>query len=362
MTDGQTLLLVFALLYAVESVLWVQRGAWVFRRRMLPRSWSGRCLEGSFELAARHPVLPRLIPPGELLLVAADPPCYPDEDGIWIAEAQAQAGQHLSWEEIRPRAVQSQLQLTNQVRLPCNSERAAIEWAERLDRITQARDRAAAVEAQWQEWANRARVRRVRRRWRRVHAALAAPLWWLFVTGFGLLPLTVWRLGWEHPSTWLAATALLGGCLWMTCTWASIDVRVLRRRPWPAWVERIQCLLYPPHAMAVIHSAGKEMTLHLHPLAVAREFLPQEEARRVTAPIWRRWRYPGKGDSLEPMHRALRHRLDALVIALGWDLQELQVSAPEAGTVCQCPRCGTAYQMPRADCADCRGVATVPIS
>lgn len=376
MGERESLLVVLALIYLSECLVWVRRGAlalgaWWGRsfRLLQPGGWLGNA-RGGWLLANPFPPL------GAVFLTPWIPfSLSPEVAFAWSAACLGPGGRPahtarlLRFEEITEIAVDGRDVLVNKaIFLRATSSFAARRWAEWLQR--------------WHAAPQRQRAERIKRDLReslaadRIDHALkelgsrAGPLRFLsnalFVYLFGAVVPLVWHFGFGRFALWL-----LVGMLAQTVTIAFVFRRAHRALYPGADEERfkpfVTMLLAPPTAIRAPDLLARHLLEGVPPLAAARALCPspvfKEFARRSLLDL----RYPllPVCPRSDPAATAAEHWFRAAQLEAAEDfLRQANIdpgelaSAPgpsDPSSRSFCPRCGAQYVVPNGTCPDCGG-------
>lgn len=381
MSEAESLLLVLALLYLLECVGWIRRGAVVFRTRGGPRwsavhpglQWGNQ--RGGLILA--HPLPPlgglvlsapfpfSLSPTAVLAFVApaANPGGRPPQRGSWLRWEQitavAAAGRELKingavWCKFASAhtAHHCAAQLQTLARLPVEQRAAAIRTtlAAPLD--------LASARAQWD--AAQPALRKLR--------GLGNSL---FVFVFLVAPGLFWLFG--IARCW---PVLVVGWLGHTVTIATVFFRAHRRLYPVADEERfthfLTSLLAAPTAIRAHDLLARPLLERFHPLVVAQLLATPAAFQEVARDTLRELRFPARcgnelgaeAAAIEKNSRELLHEL--IVAALrraGLEPDSLLVPPVALDASCRayCPRCEAQFTTASGTCADCGGLPLLPL-
>lgn len=356
MSDVLSLFIILCLLYLAEGLWWAPLDAVV-----LSRGFWGR-FRAAAPLPLRRDARAGGVPPRHLVATASRFVCR-----AWpIALAPggvAASGETLSFEEARslaavgPRLLREDRAFARAA--SAREARALLNLVRRIDACDR-RDRAIAdaIDAALDDREARRRARRLRwalRRFRWLPGALFANLFVLGPVLFATLGVATWPI----PAALHAALA------------ASAAVAFVRvdRKLYPDRGDRfttvVTMLLFPPAAARYAELLSRDLMAGLHPLAVAAALdrdLLDELARRTLRESRRGASESHENDAEAWYRRAFEARVSSALERYGLDPRALdEPPPPEAGAVAYCPRCLAQYRSQARDCADCEGIALVPL-
>lgn len=380
MNDVQLLFVVLAALYLWECACWLRRGSvafvtWLGRdwRAVHPGELAGNP-NGGFILAAP-------LPPLGSVFIANQLPLSLSPDGLLAFVATnvnpgwrpAQSGGFARWEKLGAVRVRGKKLLVNGellvVAATSGLARHLKAELQRLAKLTPAEREAAiigmmrgtldlrAIESRQREYQSRSlAVRRLSNALFGYLLLIVPGLIGYF--GFGL--------------TWLG---LLLGLLALTVATATVFYRAHRALYPHAGDERftltLTIALAPSSALRAHDALSRPLLVNFHPLAVAKQLLPDKEfqtfARRVLLDL----RHPARpwGISEEPevvateaySRRALLSATEDFLSQNGLASDELGRAPAPADDSCRsyCPRCNAQFTTLIGECADCGGLAVV---
>ncbi len=377
MSEVESLFLVLALLYSVECLGWIRRGAVVFRtflgtswRTVHPSPYLGSQRGGLF---FAHP-----LPPLGGVVVSAQLPCSISPDGLLAFVAPAvnpggrppQRGSFLRWEQIESLATEGRKLKVNDAEWfrfasahTASRVEAALQRIRRLPRELRAAAireflagtlDAEAVRTQWS--AAQPDVRRLRK-WANS----------LFVFMFLLAPALHWQFGLKR--CW---PVLVLGWLAHTVTIAILFLRSHRRLFPAASDERfthfLTCLLAAPTAARAHDLLARPLLEGFHPLAVAQVLTSPDEFRALARHTLRELRTPAlpacpaNGADAEATERfsrtTTRELAEAALRQAGLDPDALLAPPTPLDATCHsyCPRCEAQFMPMDGVCHDCGGL------
>lgn len=380
MSEAESLFLVLALLYCVECLGWVRRGAVVFRtfwgaqwRAVHPSPYLGSQRGG---LYFAHP-----LPPLGGIVLSSQLPCSLSPDGLLAFVATGvnpggrppQSGSFLRWEEVRSLAAEGKaLKVNGQAWFKFSSALIAGRLAAALQRVHQlSREQrgpaireffaatldAEAVRAQWDAaWPEARRLRQ----WANS----------LVIFMFLVAPVLNWRFG--LADCW---PVLVVGWLAHTVTIALLFRRAHARLYQAAGEERfthfLTSLLAAPTAARAHDLLTRPLLEGFHPLAVARALADAGEFRGLARHTLRELRFPalpagpaGEAEGMERFSReTMRELAEALVRRAGLDPDALLTPPPPLDATCHsyCPRCEDQFTALAGVCKDCGGIPLRPL-
>lgn len=353
MTDGQTLLAVFAAFYLLECLWMVNARAWIARGAEHTK-WRFSQAFDRLQFAGGAPVLLAPLPPFKAHLHALPWLFLPRAEALGIVQGDGTEAA-VAWDEVKPRVEDHTLHVGGSVRVRLPSEAAARHWEQLLTEwrgLTPEKRRAAFLKHA-RESLDAGKVAQLvekatqRTRWLRLVGEV------VFLWCFGVIAVTYRWLG-EHRTTYAVIATL--PLFTLTQTW--LFLRVTKRhavkvphRPW-----RALGMVFLPHQAA---RAADLVTLaheHLpHPLAFHAQM---EQTAFVDAArrFWRAARYvPGWKTAETPP-------VEVEALEKFFHSQKLAESdydpAPELGAhaVAWCPCCHAPFLKADVPCRDCSGV------
>lgn len=382
MSDVQVLFAVLAALYLWECACWLRRGGvavatWLGRgwRLLHPGTLVGN-QRGGFVLAAPVPPLGffltahqlpfTLSPAGVLFFVATN------VNPGWRA---AHGGRFVKFDDLREvRAERRRLIINGETVLRVASPNLARHLAETLLKLKGAglEERAEAINDFLRSTLD---VKEMEKRWdqtRRLVKPIRRLANALFVFLFVLAPLLIWRLG--LALSWPGLVIALAALTIST----AIYFRRAHRTLFPKLSDdrftfTLTVALAPMTTMRAHDLLTRPCCETFHPLAVAKVFLGAKEfdafARRVLLDL----RHPplpispGGSAEIETTEAhgraALRAEVERMLRRAGSDLEKLCAAPAPTDEACcaYCPRCEAQFTSASAECADCGGLAVVPL-
>jgi len=376
MGELESLLLVLALIYLSECLVWVPRGAlafasWRGSRFGLPSSgsWLGN-QHGGLLLSNPLPPLGTVFIIPDLPLSLAPAAVFAYSSACLDAAGRPwHTGRHLAFEEVRNVDVDGRKVLVNGgLFLKAASSFSARWLAESLRRLRKSPEpeRTAAIKQMLNESLD---AEKLSARWR-VFQTRVRPIRilsnGLFVYLFLVVAPLILRFGFGQFGLWL-----LAGMLAQTVTIAILFRRAHKPLFPDAGEERLKAfltmLLAPPAAIRAPDLLARHLLQHFHPLAVAQVLCSpgrfQNFARRVLLDL----RYPllpvCPTNEAEPMaaehwfRSARREAAEKFVQQAGLKPDELTAmpGPTEPANQSYCPRCGAQFVTRTGACLDCGG-------
>lgn len=351
MTDGQTLLAVFVLLYLVECLRLVPSGLWMVAgaeksRWGVIRPWS------RLHIAGGSPLLLSPLPPMQSHVTALPWLFVPADDTLLVRLSDSMTVR-VSWEQLSLRADDTTLHLDATTHLRMPSPTVAELWRQRLEEwrglAPDHRRRAFLKHARGSLDTNQATARGLELAQHVRFLKLISTL--IFLCCFGVISVLYHRFGDSQPVLIASAAMLL---LQLTQSWLFLRITRKQKRPIPHRRWRalgIACL--PQLAMRatdVICLADDAEPQH--PLAW-RTLLEDQEWLRHARQFWREARYvPGW-----PATASLPLEAEALRAFFAHEgITAADYDPPATGKLPTCPRCGAEFQASITHCKDCGGV------
>ena len=376
MGELESLLLVLALIYLSECLVWVRRGA------LAIRNWRGRNS--------------RIVDPGALLgnqrggFLLANPlpplgnvfvsPWFPvslSPDGLFAysssclsgAGRASQTARYVRFEDIRDVAIDGRQVLVNGGILLCaTSTFAARSLVESLGRLrTLPRSgRAEAIKRLVRDGLDADAVSRRLGECRSRSGRIPILSNTLFVYLFLVVVPLVWRYGFGQFGLWL-----LGGMLAQTVT-IGLLFRRAHRVLYPAAGEErfklfLTMLLAPPTAIRAPDILARHLLEDFHPLAAAKVLCQAEDFKRFARRVLLDLRYPlhpicpvnepAAIASEQWFRAAMGEAVEKFIQQVGLEAHELTLAPvpTEPANQSYCPRCGAQFVVREGTCADCGG-------
>lgn len=376
MGELESLLLILALIYLSECLVWVRRGALAFQ------TWWGR------DFSVLHPgslfsnqrgglVLANPLPPLGAVFFCQLFPLSVSPEGVFAysaaclnaAERPFQTGAYIRLDDIREIAVDGRKLLVNGEiflhAISTFSARHLAEWLRRLRKLPVA-ERAGAIKQFIRDGLSDEDVSKLLRDCRSRSGPVRILSNALFAYLFVVVVPLVWRFGFGQFGAWL-----LAGMLAQT-----IAIAVLFRRAHAALhpgadEERFKpfltMLLAPPSAIRAPDILARHVLENFHPLAIARVLCPQGSFRELARQVLLDSRYPlfpisPKDDpaavAAEQWFRdAALNAVEKYVAGAG--LRPGDLTAPpkpaDPSNRSYCARCGAQFVVTGGTCADCGG-------
>lgn len=349
MTDGQSLLLLFAALYFIECLRWLPP-----RSHLLIGSglhWTGRSAFQAVELRGGCPGLLGLLPPLQTHLVALPWQFIPAEAGLEL-HVDARPPLVLSWQDIRPMTDGSVLHLGRSFRVLCLSDRHAGEslaqvekWLS-LPQTERETDflRYAAQTLETEPLLTAAETVSIRTRTLRFLGS--AIFLWTFVVMAALY-------------RWLGdGFVILGaaaGLFLLQFIQAVLFYRNASGLPYRFW-KSLAAAVLPQHAMRAADPLADVIKYSpFHPLA-ARKLILEEAWKKLALSFWKQVRYqPSATAALQIQALESFFEIQGIAVA------DLETTPERQGdSVAYCPRCQVQFQAGATVCNDCGGVELRP--
>ncbi|PYM16628.1 MAG: hypothetical protein DME18_00985 [Verrucomicrobia bacterium] len=376
MGELESLLLVLALIYLSECMVWVRRGALAFRR------WWGKNYRilhpGGLLANPRGGLLPaNPLPPLGTVFVAQPFPLSLSPDAAFAysstclnpAGRPSQTAGCLRFEDIRDVAVEGRNVLVNgEIFLKSISAFSARHLADGLRRLQKLPkpERAEAIKGLIRDSLNAGNIAGILRdcgsRAGPIRILSNALFFYLF---FVVVPF-VWRFGFGQLGLWL-----LGGMLPQTITIALLFRRAHQALYPGAGEERFKpfltMLLAPPTAIRAPDILARHLLEQFHPLAIAQVLCPSDSFEHFARQVLLDLRYPlfpvcpTSDEAAVAVERgfrtAVREAVEKFIQCAG--LRPEDLTAPrrpdEPANQSYCPRCGAQFVMREGRCADCGG-------
>lgn len=354
MTDGQSLLTLFALLFLAECLRLVPAGV-----RLLIVSGSHGALRRAFaplDFAGRRLLVLPVLPPLPVHVVTQPWQLLPCENGLEVLDENGRPEALIMWANVKPVADGRVLRLGEGQRVLFHHAELASAMAEKLHAWAtmkaEARERdfekharstldAKALSAHLAESASLTR-------WLRGLATVISMLC------FGLLPVVYRWLGDSLEILWAA------GLLWVTMVCQAVVFwRVAARLQGVQVAHRfwktLAMFLLPQFALRASDHILEARVLAAHPLA-AWPSLKEEDRLKLARHFWKAACHSSAA-STELQQRLLRafwkqHEFD--------DEKLEEVPERQPGSAAYCPRCSAQFRDATMLCKDCGGVALKP--
>ncbi|OYW75405.1 MAG: hypothetical protein B7Z37_13360 [Verrucomicrobia bacterium 12-59-8] len=351
MTDGQTLLAVFVLLYLIECLRLVPSTAWM-AAGMGKSGWSTLRPWVRLQIGSGSPLLLSPLPPMQAHALALSWVFAPDHDSLCVRLTDGMSV-NIAWDELAPRAEETTLHLDAVTRVRLPSKTLAVVWQQRLTEwrgLTPDQRRSAFLkharttldtQSAGKAATEKAQSTRALRLCATVH----------FMWCFGILSVLYHRFG-DSLAVLAAAGVLLllqfiQAWLFLRSTRKSTDI--IPHRRWRA----LGIAFLPQLAMRAFDVVNLTTDAEPpHPLAW-RGLLDEKRWLEHAQQFWRETRYvPGwsQNESLPLEAEALQKFFQHEGIA------EVDYDPPIVAKLPTCPRCGAEYQGGITTCPDCGGV------
>ncbi len=382
MSEVESLLLVLALLYGIECLGWVRRGAVVFRT-CWGTAW--RAVHPSLYLGGQRGgvVFAYPLPPLGGIVLSSQLPCSLSADGLLAFVATGvnpggrppQRGSFLKWEQIETLIAEGKaLKINGQVWFKFGSAHAAAWLATALKRIKQLprEQRGAAIR---ELLGTTLDPEAARAEWRAAQPEICRLRRWansLVVFMFVVVPLLHRYVGLK--TCWPVVVA---GWLGHTVTIAILFQRAHARRYPVAGEERfthfLTSLLAAPTAARAHDLLSRPLLERFHPLAVAQALGDGAVFREVARHMIRELRQPAlplcptgsaEAEVTERFTReTMRELVEAMVRRAGLDPDTLLVPPVPLDATCRsyCPRCEGQFMAETGNCEDCGGIPLLPL-
>lgn len=382
MTDGQTFLLVFILIYLSDCLIWLPPSGYAVlafsRRHFLVRRAAVH-----FHAVRKGFAVLQPLPPFGTVFAGQAWTLSLDRDGISpISRENPNPGPAITappgtraipWDKIETiRAEETRLLVNGKTYAITATAAAALDLARSLERVRKASDteREKAIS---KLVARNLNARRPARKARLFFRAVRGLRWnasLLFFAVFFVLPYAYWRFEDDPPFFY---TLLV---VWLVMCQIVVEFWMLHRRFYPTlgnerWTHAILSILFPHYAMRSIDVLSRGFLAESHPLAVAVALADREELGRFADRIRRDALHPIPISGEDPAlaSRAERFRLSIFLPAVEKllsgvpDLHEPTVEARTShpDEVSECPRCRIPYDRLGLLCQDCGGIPTVPL-
>ncbi len=380
MTEGQSLLLIFGLLYLSECLWWMPR-AGVAAARGIGHRW--RVFGPSKNLGNDHSGLVMAFPFPPLGGIVLSQPCpfslTPTRLVAWVGTAPnpgwrpRQSGASHAWADVRDlRREGRSIHVNGKPVAKLATSIHARRLLAVLERLRRAPDseRAPRIEKLIRFSLNPAAAGR---RWRialRVTRRLRVWCNALFLFLFGVIPAMVWFKGLDR--TW---PTLLAGLLALMLLTA-VEFFFVHRRLHPKasgerWTNTLLACVAPHHAIRLTDTATRAALAAFHPLTVARVLLDDVRFASFAGPVLRDLHFPiplperKDGVDILGCHAMTRDAAEDFLASVGIEPAALlrpSKHEDETGPVLHCPRCHERFETKGATCLDCGGLKTVNVS
>lgn len=377
MSDLHVLLLVLAVIYLWDCLVWVRRGSIAFS------SWRGTRWHLRFPAALAGntrgglvPVPP--LPPLGTVFVTAPPPVSVSTEGVlgFVSASldpsgrPPQSGRWMPWDKLERLEARGHRVFANHTELCLTGgEASATALVARLIRIREAN--AKGRDRQLDEWTTSLLDAEAAQSRHREYTAASRQLRWCcnayFLLLFVVVPAALLRLGPSRSWPYLVGLVLLQGAL--TARFFYRAHRLLHpAAPDERFTQTIVVLLSPPSGVRALDALSRTVLQDFHPLAVAKALGETEALRSLASRTLRELRFPALPavTSVDPAvvsaEQDWRHLLDrSITRALRrWGLDPDQILAPprQQDPACRswCPRCEQQFTMESGRCQSCGGI------
>jgi hypothetical protein len=382
MTDGQTFLLVFILIYLSDCLIWLPPSGYAVL------AFSGhhflvRRAAVSFHAVRKGFAVLQPLPPFGTVFAGQAWPLSLDREGIaplsrenpnpGPAITAPTGARHLHWSEVETIvAEESKLLVNGRTYAFAATAAAAHDLTRSLERVRNASD-ADREKAISKVIARNLNARRPARKARLFFRAVRGLRWnasILFVAVFFVIPYAYWRFE-DDPPFYYTLLAV-----WLVMCQIVVEFWLLHRRFFPTlgterWTHAILSILFPHYAMRSIDVLSRGFLAESHPLAVAVALADRGELARFADRVRRDTLnpIPFSGEDPALASRAEHFRLHVFLPAverLLSGMPDLQEPAIEGRTthpdeVSECPRCRIPYDRVGLVCQDCGGIPTVQL-
>ena len=377
MTDGQAFLLVFAIIYLSDCLVWLTPAAHAVISR---RSWHFDAKRSAvfFPGLKKGFAFLRALPPLGTVFVTEGWIVTPGPGGLSPVSREnpnpgrlvppAPEARFMAWPEVESvRVEECRILVNGKVFCRCATfagARLLGSFLERLSRMTPG-ERSAAISAHVRRAFDERRARRKADWFRRAVRPLRWTCCLLFFGIFLLVPYSYWRFEDEPPFF------LTLGAVWLLMWQAAIEFWFLHRRLYPAlaqerWQHVILSLLFPQHAIRSIDTLSRGFLTECHPLAIVAALGIRSDFESFAGRVRRDALHPiplSEKESpavVESEDFRTRHWLPAIESLLKRkDFTKEERATADGGGSAECPRCAGEYQQAGIPCIDCGGILTV---
>lgn len=349
MTDGQSLLLLFVVLYLLEGLRWLPPSSQLLTGS--GRRWQARAPFQPVMLAGRCPVLLSVLPPLQAHLPTLPWQLIPAAEGLEV-HLDARRPLLLPWTSLQPAAEGRTLFLTAGIKIPYFHEEHAqyaqqqvIKWISQPQEIREADFLQHAAQSLLTAPLT-ARAEALTAQTRSLRHLGSFILVWTF-----LVIVSLYR--WLGEG--VAVLGAAGGLLLLQITQAVLLYRRAQGVPFRFW-KALATALLPQHAMrAADHLCDVSLSAPAHPLAT-RELVGEEAWKQMAFRVWKKACY-------QPSATAdLQCRvLEAYLKKAGLPVSEIDAAPPQqTGSATYCPSCQSQFQPGPSVCQDCGGIQLRP--
>lgn len=377
MSDLESLLLILAVLYASETVVWLRREVTAFRQ-FWPGRW--RALRGHDAPEGRPGFFFWLnpLPPLGTVLLCPDSALAFSSRGITSTkrkpdeEMRIRDKSHLDFEEIRQvSADDDELWVNGRILLRRIPSAEATRLAGVIQKLAgmPAAEREPAIETErWRQW-DRKQAGAILKKYRETSSSLRWYCNIAFLYLFVAVPaLVAWR---GLAAVWLPLLLAMVACSGLVAVEFRRARRALAGPGAASWLDTVTILLSPLAAIRAGDALSKPVLAGFHPLVVANQLLSHTEYEELAGQAVRESRYPLDKvlAGTEPMAAATsdefqerqRKSLEEFVAQTAGPLEGfLSPPVPHPGCRSFCPRCRDQYMVDQGVCSDCPGVPLQP--
>ncbi len=351
MTDGQTLLAVFVLLYLIECLRLVPATAWIAAGTG-KSGWSSLRPWTRLQIGSGSPLLLSPLPPMQAHALALPWVFVPDQNSLNVRLTDSMSVS-LAWDQLTPRAEETLLHLDSATRVRLPTKALAELWQQRLTEwrgLTSEQRRSAFLklarttldtQSASKSAAATSKLTGSMRRCATIH----------FMWCFGIISVLYHRFGDSLPVLVAAGVLLLLQFIqsWLFLRSTRKSSLIIPHRRWRA----LGIAFLPQLAMRAFDIVNLTTDAEPpHPLAW-RGLLDDKRWLEYARQFWRESRYvPGwpQNESLpleaEALQKFFRHE----------GIPEEEYDPPATAKLPTCPRCGAEYQCGNNTCPDCGGV------
>ena len=343
-------LVVAALLYAWELVLWIPVRGRGFRARR--KGWRSLDPRSLLVLRDRGAVISLPLFTDAGFHAAAPFPLIPGQDGrVWLDLGNDQ------WKTLgkfdRTRCHRDHLDLVvSGLKLPLLAPGESDPFLADL-KADSSDDGVAAIQRAWERSFSLPRARAALKKWR----LFCGPFRWLCpmltIAFFGVLPVLFFKVGGREAG--LFGLWTLSVLLTIQILMVVVGGRVFPKAKGVFWGEALLSLLLPFHAMRATRHGLPHAFAGLHPVALL--LAAGQTSHPYLDEFARRLRYPRPGNQGDAAWAELvRPLFHAACARAGAPIPEEVAPAPDSGSAAWCPRCLALYNNTTVTCRDCSGL------
>lgn len=383
MTDGQTFLLVFILIYLSDCLVWLTPSGCALiafsRRRFLVRRASV-----FFHAVRKGFAILQPLPPFGAVFAAQVWPISLSCDGIAPLSREnpnpgpaltPPPGSHTAmWEDITSiRSEEARLVINGMTFAICVTAEEALGLARAVTRIhaSSPGERDREIEKLVARTLDPRRPARRSLVFFRAVRGLRLNASVLFFAVFLVIPYAYWRFEDEKPFFFTVLA------VWILMLRIVIEFWLLHRRFHPAqsqerWTHAILAILFPHYALRSLDVLSRGFLAGSHPLALATALATPDELAAYADRISRDTEHPVPFSVEDPTMTGIAEtfRSRYLQPAIAKLLQTVSERAPlpaangraNDAEVSECPRCRIPYDRPGLVCQDCGGIPTIPLT